>query len=129
MDRAVVGVRIAVIAYLAASLVAALVGRWLFTPLQALGDFAGWAIGFLLGPLGMLASAFPGVVSGADSDLPPDLPPIRLFGIVDYGICTALLAFCLALILGRKRSARVVGYSLAFVIWISSVGLPVLGSE
>ena len=126
MDTAIVGARTIVIAYFAASLVAALVGRSLFTALQALGEFAGLAIVFLFGPLAVLAGAFPGVVPGAEQRH-PDLPPIVGFAIVEYGICTALLAFCLALILEKRRSVRVLGYSVAAVIWISSVGLPLLG--
>jgi len=110
------------VAYLAASVAAALVGRSLSATLAAIGDFAELAILLLLGPLFSLATAFPGA-----ERTHPTLPSVWMFAIFWYVICTALLALCLALILREGRVARVVGYSLAVVIWISSVGLPMLG--
>ena len=79
-----------------------------------------WALRLPLGPLIYLATAFPGVERRTAI---PAYPVVYMQAIYAYVFWTVLLMLCLAITLRKTEDARVIGFSLAALIWIASAVL------
>jgi hypothetical protein len=101
--------RIFVPLYFVASTVAAALSPLLFGAIEV--------VRFPLGPLAYLATAFPGVERRTAS---PAYPVVYEQAIYGYAMWTILLVLCLAITLRKTMAARVIGFSLAALIWIGS---------
>jgi hypothetical protein len=93
------------------------------TVVAALSPLLFGAIGVLrfpLGPLAYLATAFPGVERRTAF---PGYPVVYEQAIHGYVIWTILLVLSLAITLRKIPAARVIGFSLAVLIWIGSAAM------
>ena len=107
--------RVFVPLYFVASTVVAALSPLLF------GDLGVYRFRFLFGPLAYLAEAFPGAERRAAS---PAYPVVYEQAIFWYVFWTISLGLCLAITLRKKaRAARVIGFSLAALIWIGSAAM------
>ncbi len=104
--------RIFVPLYFVASTVVAALSPLLF---EAVG-----VVRFPLGPLAYLATAFPGVERRTAI---PAYPVVYMQAIHGYVMWTILLMLCLAITLRKTPAARVIGFSLAALIWIGSAAM------
>ena len=104
--------RIFVPLYFVASTVVAALSPLLF------GDLG--VFDFLLGPLAYLATAFPGVERRTAI---PAYPVVYEQAIYWYVNWTILLGLCLAITLRKTPAARVIGFSLAALIWPASAAM------
>jgi hypothetical protein len=98
--------------YFVASTVVAALSPLLF------GDIG--VVRFPLGPLAYLATAFPGVERRIAI---PAYPVVYEQAIYWYINWTILLMLCLALTLRKTPAARLIGFSLAAMIWFVSAAM------
>lgn len=75
---------------------------------------------FPLGPLAYLATAFPGVERRTAI---PAYPVVYEQAIFWYVVWTILLVLSLAITMRKTPAARVIGFSLAALIWIASAAM------
>ena len=107
--------RLIVIAYFSASAVALFFGASLMAALWSMGAFS-LVVLCVLGPIASLSYVIRGGIEsplGGESSV---LWPAAFF----YLIATALLVSCLVLSTRKKRSARIVGYVAAAIVWVVS---------
>ena len=104
--------RIFVPLYFVASMVVAALGPLLFG--------ATGMVRLPLGPLAYLATAFPGVERRTAI---PAYPVVYEQAIYWYMNWTILLMLCLALTLWKTPAARLIGFSLAAMIWFVSAAM------